>query len=204
MEAFGWNISPTGYLLGEYGISTADELKDILFSNDDCFADLLRSASGVARDFLSIFTAAYFRAAVARTNLIEQGSVQHAVLAAFRTEKLLNLDGDQERCLRSIVDSLRGHGGENFFLLDRVLLANPMIQSLFDMRVIHLAQRYYGDAANHKRSFSLFSLDYGASLTLGVPAKREKARDPSRTGVSGSTPVPDLSALLSKPQPGGA
>jgi hypothetical protein len=190
------NINPIGYLGGEYGASTAGELRNILFSNDECFADLLRSASGVSRDFLSIFTSAYFRAAVARTNLIDQDSVRHAVLAAFQTEKLLNLDGEQESCLRDIADSLREHGGGNSFLLDRTLLSNPMIQSLFDMRVIHLAQSYYTGASDVKGAFSLYSLDYGASLTLDVPMKRDEVGASSRSEASSSTSVPDLSALL--------
>jgi hypothetical protein len=190
------NISPADYLQSEFGVSAPGELRRTLFSDNECFADLLRSASGVARDFLSIFTAAYFRAAIARTSFIDQGSVQHAVLAAFQTEKLLNLDGDQERCLRSIAGSLREHGGGNIFLLDRALLADPMIQSLFDMRVIHIAQSYYTGAPDAKGSFSLYSLDYGASLALGVLPKLEVARRPSTSKDSGSTLVPDLSALL--------
>ena len=198
------NIRPNDHLQNKYGVSTAHELRRILFANDECFADLLKAASGVARDFLGIFTAAYFRAAVARTNVIEQGSVRHAVLAAFQTEKLLNLDGDQERYLRDIASSLREHGGGGFFLLNRTLLADPMVQSLFDMRLIHLAQRYYIGVPNAKHSFSLFSLDYGACLTLGVPLKREAARDLSRTEASDSTLVADLSELLSQPRSDGA
>jgi hypothetical protein len=193
------NIDPSDYLQNEYGIFTADELRARIFSHDNCFAALLRTASGVPRDFLSIFTAAYFRAAVARTAVIERQAVRHAALMSFQTEKLLNLDSDQERYLRNIVTSLREHNSEGFFLLDSEFLVEPMVQSLFDMRVIHVAQRFYTSQNDPNRSFTLYALDYGASLMFGLPERSPELSDasPELPPVHlAATIFPDLSQII--------
>jgi hypothetical protein len=192
------NIDPSDYLQSTYDISTADALRERIFSDYDCFADLLRAAAGVARDFLSIFTAAYFRAAVARTGTIERQAVQHAALMSFQSEKLLNLDSEQESDLNNIVAALREFNGGCFFLLDSKLLIEPAVQSLFDMRVIHVSQRYYTGQKKSDHSSTLYTLDYGASLMYGLAEQSPEHWDVLNNLVlrQAAVALPDLSHII--------
>lgn len=195
------NMNPKDYLQSQYGVSDARQLRTAIFSDDDAFAELLKAASGVARDFLSIFASAYFRSAIARSNVINASSVRNAAVASFQTEKLLNLDEEQKRTLRTIAQELHRRSADEYFLLDQEFLSNPMIHSLFDMRVIHVVERYYTGVTQLNRPYTLYVLDYGASLAMGLPVEqpevRSRQRMPGRDSQEGSRlPVPDLSPVL--------
>lgn len=182
------NISDHDYLASKHGIIDAESLCRALFADHDSFEELLLAGGGVPRDFLSIFTAAYYRAAIARTPSIRADAVTDAARAAFTTEKLLNLDPDQERTLTSIAAGLDQQDAGLLFTLDRRFLQHPLTQSLYDLRVVHIVQPHYvGSAAvGAVGPQSLFRLDYGAALTL-----RTRAADLAAARV-----VPDLTALM--------
>jgi hypothetical protein len=183
------NISDPDHLASKYGVIDAASLRRALFADDTCFGELLQAGGGVPRDFLNIFTAAYYRAAIARTPTIGANAITDAARAAFTTEKLLNLDPDQERALIPIAAGLDQQDAGLLFTLDRSYLQHPLTQSLYDLRVIHVVQpQYVGSAAGNAGSpKSLFRLDYGAALTL-----RSKPADLSAAGS-----VPDLTPLMS-------
>jgi hypothetical protein len=182
------NISDQDHLASKYGVIDAASLRRALFADDTSFGELLQAGGGVPRDFLNIFTAAYYRAAIARTPTIRANAITDASRAAFTTEKLLNLDPDQERALISIAAGLDQQDAGLLFTLDRRYIQHPLTQSLYDLRVIHVVQpQYVGSAAGRMASpKSLFRLDYGAALTL-----RSKMSDPVAAG-----PVADLTALV--------
>ena len=182
------NMSDQDHLVSRHGVTDAASLRRALFADDSSFGELLQAGGGVPRDFLNIFTAAYYRAAIARTPNIRADAITDAARAAFTTEKLLNLDPDQERTLTSIAAGLDQQDAGLLFTLDRRYIQHPLTQSLYDLRVIHVVQpRYVGAAGVGSVSpKSLFRLDYGAALTL-----RNKATGPTVAG-----PVPDLTILI--------
>ena len=47
------------------------------------------------------------------------------------------------------------------FLLPRELAAHPLIQRLFDLRVLHLVQRGYADKDRPGVRYNIYTLDYG-------------------------------------------
>lgn len=177
------NLADKDHLGSRYGATDAASLRRALFAGDGAFAGLLLAGGGVPRDFLTIFTGAYYRAAVARTPDIRADAVADAARTAFTTEKLLNLDRDQERMLSAIAVGLDKAQAGLLFTLDRGYLQHPLAQSLYDLRVIHVVQAIHAGANGLK---SLFRLDYGAALTL-----RNKT-----DGLIGAGPVPDLTALM--------
>jgi hypothetical protein len=177
------NLPDRDHLASRYGVTGAAGLRQVLFAGQDAFAELLQAGGGVPRDFLTIFTGAYYRAAVARTPDIRAEAVADAARAAFTTEKQLNFDPDQERVLSAIAAGLDKSNAALLFTLDRRYLQHPLTQSLYDLRVIHVVRAHHAGAGGPG---ALFRLDYGAALTL---------RNNTDVLASGS-PVPDLTALM--------
>ena len=68
--------------------------------------------------------------------------------------------------LRRIVDEVIGHRRARSFLLPRALEKHPMIQRLFDARVIHHMQRGYADKDNPGVRYNIYTLDYGTYVDL--------------------------------------
>ena len=103
--------------------------------------------------------------------------------------------------LRAIAACLSEQGGGQLFALDSDLLADTVVQSLFDLRVIHLVQHQYASAAQRGRPLSLYALDFGATLALGSPDIPGNAAGASGAGPDGRSPgaVPDVSAIISPP-----
>jgi hypothetical protein len=52
------------------------------------------------------------------------------------------------------------------FMLSREHSGNPMIQSLFDLRLIHLISRGYSDKENPGQRYNIYALDYGTYVDL--------------------------------------
>jgi hypothetical protein len=185
------NFADKHYLTHRYGINDAQSLRRALFAGEDTFWQLLRAAGGVPRDFLNIFTSAYYRAAISRAESISTDSIVDAARAAFTSEKLLNLDSEQERVLTSVARALEARSGRLLFTLDRDYLKHPLIQSLYDMRVMRVVQPHYPGPAGGQNPAALFSLDYGASLTLTSLGP----------GPVANEAVPDLTDLLASQAP---
>jgi hypothetical protein len=191
------NLDQHDYLQDNYAITTPLELRNSLFAADGAFEELLLAAGGVPRDFLSLFYAAYFRAAVDRVAAINVSAVRGAVAASFQAEKLLNLDAAQRATLAGIARQLQIDGGGRLFLVEEDIAARPMFQSLFDLRVVHLAQHYYTDSARPGGLFAVVALDYGASLAMGVsPGQNDAAAAPPPAPEAVNAPLPDLSSIL--------
>ena len=52
------------------------------------------------------------------------------------------------------------------FMLSREHSGHPMIQSLFDLRLIHLISRGYSDKENPGQRYNIYALDYGTYVDL--------------------------------------
>ena len=57
------------------------------------------------------------------------------------------------------------------FMLSREHADNEVIQSLFDLRLVHLISRGYSDKENPGQRYNIYALDYGTYVDL----KRTKA-----------------------------
>ncbi len=54
-------VASSGYLSERYGAGSSEQFVRRLFSSQDAFKELVRAAEGVARDFINIFSSAFFR-----------------------------------------------------------------------------------------------------------------------------------------------
>jgi hypothetical protein len=154
------------YLSHTYGLKAPDEFLEYIFDDPSTFEELVRAGEGVVRDFLCIFTSAYFRAVQQSLSRIDRRSVEQAALDWFEIEKAPNLSRRQEYVLQKIVEQVIGVKRSRCFLLERRLALNPLIQSLFDLRLIHLLRRGYTDREHPGVRYNVYALDYGTYVNL--------------------------------------
>jgi hypothetical protein len=188
------SLLPDKYLQDAYGISSASDLRLSLFEADACFDDLLDAASGIARDFLSTFTIAYFRAAATKTTKVEAAAVRDAARIAFEGAKLPNLSIEQEQMLYLIALDLQARNAGGVFALGRDDSSNGVIQTLFDARVIHIVKSGY-HAPSSAGPTTIYCLDYGVGPWLGLPAN--SGAGVVRAGLYARTISPPLLDLAS-------
>lgn len=177
-EAFGdmlikhlRNELPIGHL-EKLGIRTAQELASKLFSERAVFQELVRASEGVARDLLNIFNTAYYVAHRKGREKIERGAVLEGARQWFEQDKESNLDDHLRAVLRRIIDEVIGKRRARSFLLTRQLGDHPIVQRLFDLRVLHLVQRGYADKDTPGLRYNIYSLDYGTYVDLMNTSKR--------------------------------
>ena len=152
---------PKDYLQDNYDIVTNDRLIACLFADERVFRELVRSGEGVVRDFLGIFTSCFFYALRHDISTIDVNSVRESARNWFETDKAPNLDQVQARVLRNIVTRVVNEERGRFFLLERQISSDRQIQSLYDLRVIHLVRRGISELADPGARYDMFTLDYG-------------------------------------------
>ena len=157
---------PEGHLKQNYNVTCGDDLASRMFTQRKTFKELARAAEGVARDLINIFNNAFFSAQKRGRNTIDQKAVVEASRKWFEQDKAQDLDPKMQKVLRQIVDKVIGDKRARSFLLPRNLERHPMIQKLFDARVLHQMQRGYADKDNPGVRYNIYSLDYGTYVDL--------------------------------------
>jgi hypothetical protein len=163
-------LSPS--YLDELGIKDGLELASRLFSERAVFEELVRASEGVARDLINIFSKAYFIAHRKGKEKIERSAILEAARQWFEQDKETNLDDHLRLVLRRIIDQVIGDKKARSFLLSRDLSNNPVVQRLFDLRVLHLVQRGYADKDRPGVRYDIYTLDYGTYVDLLNTSKR--------------------------------
>ncbi len=156
---------PIGYL-EKYNIKSSNPFLQNIFSGNPAFTELVRASEGVIRDFINIFNLAFFDAQRKGLNKIDKKTVIEAGRQWFENDKSKNLDDFLHTKLRLIIDEVIGKRKARSFLVSRELERHPVIQKLFDARVIHLVKRGYSDKDNPGIRYNIYSLDYGTYVDL--------------------------------------
>ena len=157
---------PEGYLTDTYGVSSGNDLTSKMFTERATFTELARAAEGVIRDLMYIFNHAFFDAHRRGRDSIDRRAIIEAGRKWFEQDKVDQLDDSMQIVLRRVVDEVIGHKKARSFLLPRNLERHPMIQRLFDARVIHHMQRGYADKDNPGVRYNIYTLDYGTYVDL--------------------------------------
>jgi hypothetical protein len=147
-------------------LQDAVTLSSKLFTEPATFVELVRAGEGVVRDFLGIFSSAYFRAKRSGRSKIDMHSVEEASRDWYETDKAINLSTAQSIVLHRIMSDVIGNRQAKSFMLARHYAAHPMIQSLFDLRLVHLTLRGYSDKESPGLRYNIYSLDYGTYVDL--------------------------------------
>ncbi len=157
---------PLEYLKQKHKIKDGETLQSRLFTDKDTFKELSRAAEGVVRDLINIFTIAFFASHRKGRSNIDKKSIIEAARQWFEQDKAQYLDDSMQTTLRRIVDDVIGCRKAKSFMLPRSLEKHPMIQKLFDARVIHHLQRGYADKDNPGVRYNIYTLDYGTYVDL--------------------------------------
>ena len=164
------------YLHKEYKISSGRELASRLFTQRATCAELARACEGVVRDLINIFTKAFFDCQRRSRDTIDKQAVLSSARQWFEQDKAQYLDEELQSVLRKIVDDVIGERRARAFLLPRELERHPVVQRLFDARVIHHLQRGYADKDNPGIRYNIYSIDYGTYVDL-LGTSKEPDRD---------------------------
>jgi hypothetical protein len=119
-------------------------------------AALVRKARSA---FLGIFGSAFSKAKSAGRQKIDLHSVEEAARDWYETDKSTALSDQQRIALHRIITDVIGSRQTNMYMLARERAGNPMIQSLFDLRLIHLISRGYTDKENPGQRWPLLVCD---------------------------------------------
>jgi len=157
---------PAEYLSQTYKINSNEDFTSKMFTEKSIFVELVRASEGVARDLINIFTSAFFDSQRKDRNNIDKKSVLEAAQQWFEKDKNVNLDEKLQNVLKKIIREVIGTKKARSFLLPKELEKNPIIQKLFDLRVLHLMQRGYADKDNPGTRYNIYTLDYGTYVDL--------------------------------------
>ena len=157
---------PKSYVATRELMASPDSMRCGLFTEAATFVELVRAAEGVVRDFISIFNRAFFFAQrSARTN-IDVRTVREAARQWYETDKSVNLSEKQNTVLDRIMTEVIGKKKARSFLLERRFARHPVIESLFDFRVLHITAKGYSDRDNPGIRYNIYTLDYGTYVDL--------------------------------------
>lgn len=155
-----------GYLASKYNVNSGRQLASRLFTERATCAELARACEGVVRDLINIFTKAFFDSQRRGRDSIDKAAVVDSARQWFEQDKAQYLDDELQEVLRKIVDDVIGKRRARSFLLPRELERHPVVQRLFDARVIHHMQRGYADKDNPGIRYNIYSIDYGTYVDL--------------------------------------
>ncbi len=177
---------PENYMRDQHKVADATQFASRLFTERSVFAELARASEGVIRDLINIFTQAYFNAHRRGRDSIDKRAVLEAARQWFEQDKSQHLDDQLQDVLSRIVREVIGARRSRSFMLPRELERHPVIQRLFDARVLHHMQRGYADKDNPGVRYNIYSIDYGTYVDLLGTAKQpdlELVEDEESTDV---------------------
>jgi hypothetical protein len=161
---------PDDYMRREHRIGDAAQFASRVFTERSVFGELARASEGVIRDLINIFTQAYFNAHRRGRGSIDKKAVLEAARQWFEQDKAQHLDDQLQAVLSKIVHEVIG--ARRSLMLPRELERHPVIQRLFDARVLHHMQRGYADKDNPGVRYNIYSVDYGTYVDLLGTAKQ--------------------------------
>lgn len=143
---------------------TQNELFRQAFTQDNVFKEFVRAAEGIPRDAFSILSLA---AQKDFSNPISMATIRRASREWFQRDKESAVSANQDalRLLHWIVDNVIAHRRARGFLLERNV-SHPLIDELFDARVLHLLKRNISAHDQPGVRYDVYKIDYGCYVDL--------------------------------------
>ncbi len=153
------------HLKTECGVTSPSDLVRVFFT-EQAFKELARTAEGVARDLLQVCARAYTGAWRSDAAHITVPAVSTAARDWYESDKQSNLNDEQQKLLRALVEEVIGKHHARSFLVPREDSAAPLLRSLIDQRVVHVIRKGYADKDNPGIRYNIYTLDYGCYIDL--------------------------------------
>lgn len=157
---------PENYLEDNFKIKSESQFIQGMFSGKPAFNELVRASEGVIRDFINIFNISFFDTQRKNLKNIDKKTIIESGRQWFENDKSKNLDDILHQKIRLIIDEVIGKKRARSFLVPRELERHPIIQQLFDARVIHLVKKGYSDKDTPGVRYNIYTLDYGTYVDL--------------------------------------
>lgn len=157
---------PDDYLQKQHRISDGAQFASRVFTESSVFSELARASEGVIRDLINIFTQSYFNAHRRGRSSIDKRAVLESARQWFEQDKAQHLDDQLQNVLTRIIKEVIGTRRSRSFMLPRELERHPVVQKLFDARVLHHMQRGYADKDNPGVRYNIYTIDYGTYVDL--------------------------------------
>lgn len=144
--------------------ATAQQFVQTVFTQKTPFEDLVNAAEGVPRDAINVLALSAQRADAAQ---ISSAHVRVAAKTWFQRDKEAAVSANERApsLLYWIVDEVIGHRRARAFLL-RSGSRHPLIDVLFDARVLHLVKRTVSAHDQPGVRYDVYKIDYGCYVDL--------------------------------------
>jgi hypothetical protein len=146
------------------GPSSADEFVRFAFTQKTPFEELVTSAEGVPRDAINVIALAAQRAGSDRISITH---VRSAAGTWYQRDKEAAVGSNEHASslLHWIVDKVIAHRRARAFLL-RAGKRHPLVDALFDARVLHILKRGVSAHDQPGVRYDVFKIDYGCYVGL--------------------------------------
>jgi hypothetical protein len=146
-------------------LSREGDLVRLGFTDKRAFDELVRAAEGVPRDAINIAAKAALRAGERQVSVRD---IRVAARSWFQTDKEAALQGREkaQRMLNWVIDKVIREKRARGFLVSQKSAASPLLQALFDARVLHLVRRGYSAKDEPGERYDVYVIDYGAYVDL--------------------------------------
>lgn len=150
-------------------LQNSNELVQRAFTQRNTFEEFVRAAEGVPRDAINIISLAAQRA---RESAIAMEHVRGAAKAWYQRDKEAAASANVEarELLHWIIDEVIAHRRARGFLL-RTGEQHPLIDALFDSRVLHILKRNISSHDQPGVRYDAYKIDYGCYVDLLTTAR---------------------------------
>ena len=163
------NFLPEGYL--SEANPSRDLLRQMFTQSSNAFGEFVRAAEGVPRDAINILN---MSAQQALDNPISIPHIRSAAKRWYQQGKEQAVqDPKTKALLRWIIDEVIAHRQARAFLL-RSDSRHPLIDLLFDARVLHVVKRGVSSNETPGVRYDVYSIDYGCYVDLMNTARAPK------------------------------
>ncbi|MGH2757291.1 MAG: hypothetical protein ACRDI3_05830 [Actinomycetota bacterium] len=163
-------------------IDSADEFVGEAFDNStETFGEFVRAAEGVPRDAIHI---ASLCAQSANDQTIDLATVRRAARRWYQRDKESALTYQRARdLLHWIIDKvLTEQRGAVFLLEERSASAHPLVELLYDARVLHVLKKGVSASDKLGERFDVYGLDFGCYVDF-LASSEQPANTPGENGV---------------------
>jgi hypothetical protein len=139
---------------------------ETLFTQSAAFQELVRAAEGNCRDFLCIFSRAYFDGFlnVSSAKKISIKNIETSAAGWFESAKRINIKNEDkvQKALNHIFEKVIKGYKSRTFMIETEKTEHPIILRLLNERILHKLNILYSHKDRPGIRYDLFSLDFGA------------------------------------------